>query len=515
MIGNGTGFSERNGMFKGHPKGIIVCFLASMGERFGWYTMMAIFTYYLQERFAWSADEAGQVYSLFMMVIYLMPIVGGFLADRFLGYGKSVAIGTIVMAAGYALMAVPRDEVWFLVLALGVICVGTGLFKGNLAVLVGNLYEKPELTHLRDAAYNIYYMGINVGAFFAPYAAEAMRLLFHDKLGYDLATGYNAAFAASVVGLLFSLVVFVLARRHYAHADYRASDKKHAPATQVELSPKEVRDRIVALLLVFLIVVVFWMIFQQNGLVLSLFARDYTNLSVGPITHLFFDLWGLLGIIALVLGAFFALRKGPAQMRALSAVVSAGGLALVLFRALSFQESEAISPELFQAFNPLFIVFFTPLILGFFAFMNKKGKEPSAPGKIAWGLVITALAGGIMAVASLHLPSVAATQGARSSVLVSPYWLVSTYFTFTVAELFLSPMGMSFVAKVCPPKLRGLMQGGWMASIAIGNKLTSVVSTLYVKWELWQTFLFLVGLAALAALAMALMLKKLKRATAA
>jgi len=500
-------------MFKGHPKGIIVCFLASMGERFGWYTMMAIFTYYLQERFHWTAGEAGQVYSLFMMVIYLMPIVGGFLADRFLGYGRSVAIGTVVMAAGYALMAVPREEVWFLALALGVICIGTGLFKGNLAVLVGNLYEKPELAHLRDAAYNIYYMGINVGAFFAPYAAEAMRVLFHDHLGYDLATGYNAAFAASVVGLIFSLVIFLAARRHYAHADYRATDKKHAPANQVELTPQEVRNRIVALLLVFLIVVVFWMIFQQNGLVLSLFARDYTDLRVGPITHLFFDLWGLLGIIGLVLGAFFAIRRGSARLRALSAVVSAGGLALILVRALGFPEAESISPELFQAFNPLFIVFFTPLVLGFFAFLNRKGKEPSAPGKIAWGLLITAAAGGIMAIASLNLPSVAAIQGERSSILVSPYWLVSTYFTFTVAELFLSPMGMSFVAKVCPPKLRGLMQGGWMASIAIGNKLTSVVSTLYEKWELWQTFLFLVGLAALAALAMALMLKMLKRAT--
>ncbi len=499
-------------MFKGHPKGIFVCFLASMGERFGWYTMMAIFTYYLQERFGWTADEAGEVYSVFMMIIYLMPIAGGFLADRLLGYGRSVAIGTVIMAAGYALMAVPSDQVWFLVLALSVICIGTGLFKGNLAVLVGNLYEKPELAGLRDAAFNIYYMGINVGAFFAPYAAEAVRVLFNERIGTDLATGYNAAFAASVVGLLFSLVVFLAARKHYRHADYRASDKR-AEAQAVEFTPKETRDRVVALIIVYVIVIFFWMIFQQNGLTLSLFARDYTLLEGGRLTNLFFDLWGLLAIIALVLGAFFALHRGRTWLRLLAAAVAAGGVALGLVRYFGFQDANSFSPELFQAFNPLFIVFFTPLVLGFFAWLGKRGREPSAPVKIGIGMLITAAAGGILVLASIGLPSVAETQGGRSGILVSPYWLIGTYFTFTLAELFLSPMGMSFVAKVCPPKLRGLMQGGWMASIAIGNKLTSVVSTLYVKWELWQTFLFLVGAALLAALAMFLVLGKLRRAT--
>ena len=237
-----------------------------------------------------------------MMAIYLMPLLGGPIADRRLGYGRAVSIGTLIMAAGYAMMALPTDSRGFLYAALAVICVGTGLFKGNLAVLVGNLYEAKELAHLRDAAYNIYYMGINCGAFLAPYAANAMKSYVHRRLGRSLAEGYHAAFAASVVGLLVSLAVFLLFRRLYQHADYRAG-KNSAAQEGGRLSPRQVRDRIVAMGIVFVLVIFFWMIFQQNGLTLSLFARDYTVLERRQVQLSDLRPLGALGLSAIALGA--------------------------------------------------------------------------------------------------------------------------------------------------------------------------------------------------------------------
>jgi proton-dependent oligopeptide transporter, POT family len=500
-------------VFRGHPAGLFILFLASMGERFGWYTMIAVLTFFLQERYHWSASEAGGVYSTFMMVIYLMPLLGGPLADRVLGYGRAVAIGTLIMAAGYAMMVFPTDNRWFLYSSLGVICLGTGLFKGNLAVLVGNLYESPELTHLRDAAYNIYYMGINCGAFLAPYAANSMKSYVHRTLGRSLAEGYHAAFAASVVGLLLSFLVFVLFRRLYKNADYRAGEKKTAEVTPSTLSPRQVRDRLVAMGIVFLLVIFFWMIFQQNGLTLSLFARDYTVLDVDRYTFLIFDLWGLLALAAIVLGVVFAVRRGSVTTRAIAVLAVGAGVALAWVRVSRFAEVNRYDPELFQAFNPLFIVFFTPLVVGFFGWLSRKSKEPSAPAKIALGMLITAFAVAIVAVGSIGLRSPAELAGAASSARVSPYWLISSYFLFTLAELCLSPMGLSFVSKVAPPRLRGLMQGAWLASIAVGNKLIGLIGWLYDRWPLWQTFALMVGAALVAALLLLVVLKKVNAAT--
>jgi proton-dependent oligopeptide transporter, POT family len=500
-------------VFRGHPPGLFVLFLASMGERFGWYTMIAVLTFFLQERYHWSASEAGGVYSTFMMAIYLMPLLGGPIADRHLGYGRAVAIGSLIMAAGYAMMVFPTDNRWFLYASLGVICLGTGLFKGNLAVLVGNLYESPELAHLRDAAYNIYYMGINCGAFLAPYAANAMKRYVHRTLGRSLAEGYHAAFAASVVGLLLSFLVFILLRRLYRQADYRAGEKQTAHAESL-LSAQQVRERLVAMGIVFVLVIFFWMIFQQNGLTLSLFARDYTVLSVDRYTFLIFDLWGLLALAAIVLGVVFAIRRGAARTRALAALAAVAGLVLVWYRISRFAELNSYDPELFQAFNPLFIVFFTPIVVGFFGWLSRRSREPSAPAKIALGMLVTAFAVLIIVVASIGLRSPAELAGGASGARVSPYWLISSYFLFTLAELCLSPMGLSFVSKVAPPRLRGLMQGAWLASIAVGNKLIGLIGWLYDRWPLWQTFALMVGAALVAALALLLVLKKVNAATA-
>jgi POT family proton-dependent oligopeptide transporter len=502
-------------MFKGQPKGLIVLFFANMGERFGFYTMLSVFTFFLQANFGWDEKTATSVYGAFLAGIYFVPLFGGLLADRVLGYGKTIVLGTLIMTAGYALLAVPTGNEWMVYASLATIAIGNGLFKGNLVVIVGNLYESKELSALRDAAFNIFYMGINIGAFFAPYAASGMKDYFHETLGMTLAQGYNAAFAVAGVGMILSLLVFVLFRKHYAEADYRAKDKKKTANDPAELTPKQERDRITALLIVFGIVVFFWMAFHQNGAALSLFARDYTVSSVSRAMFMLFDLPAFLSVIAALGSIIFLLRPGmTGRTRGIAAATLVVAAGVGYWRYSAFGDANALDPELFQSFNPIFIVFLTPLVVGIFASLNAQGKEPSSPGKIGIGMLVTAIGFAIMVAASMGLPGVYTLSGHASPTLVSPFWLISTYFTLTVAELFLSPMGLSFVSKVAPPRLRGLMQGGWLCATAVGNYLAGFIGRFYQSWELWQFFLLLVVAALISATLVALVLKKLKAATA-
>ena len=498
-------------MLKGHPKGLYVLFFANMGERFGYYTMLSIFVLYLQENFGWDAEKAGQVYGYFLFGIYFMPLLGGWLADKVLGYGKTIAIGTVIMTAGYALLARPTSSEWMVYAALAVISVGNGMFKGNLVVIVGNLYGK-ELGSLRDAAFNIYYMGINIGAFFAPHAARAAKDYIHDVMGYSLAQGYNAGFAVSAVGMILSLVIFLLFRRYYAHADYRSAEKSGQKGEEV-LTKAQERDRIVALLLVFAIVVFFWMAFHQNGFTLTLFAKNYTVSEVGRLTYMAFDLTAFLSIIAVVIGLIFLIRSRDLRARLFSLALVIAGAGMAWHKWQSFRSVNTITPEIFQSFNPIFIVFLTPVVIGIFGWLNRKGREPSSPAKIGIGMAITAVGYGVMILASQGLASVGALDGGQSPVLVTPYWLITTYFVMTIAELFLSPMGLSFVSKVAPPRFRGLMQGGWLGATAIGNLLAGYIGFFYKKWELWQFFLLVMAACLLSTVMVVIVLKKLKAAT--
>jgi POT family proton-dependent oligopeptide transporter len=280
------------------------------------------------------------------------------------------------------------------------------------------------------------------------------------------------------------------------------------------LTPRQERDRIVALLIVFGIVVFFWMAFQQSGASLSLFARYYTQNQVGPITYLLFDLPALLALVAVLLGGYYVVAPGQAgRARALAAGVVAAGLGVVAWRYAGYGAENRLAPELFQAFNPIFIVFLTPVVVGAFSLLAARGREPSSPGKIGIGMVVTAAGFAIMVLAAWGLARVSSLHGNPSPTLVSPYWLISTFFTLTVAELFLSPMGLSFVSRVAPPRLKGLMQGGWLAANAVGNYLAGFIGRYYQTWELWQFFALLVVAALLSALAVALVLRKLKAAT--
>jgi POT family proton-dependent oligopeptide transporter len=550
-------------MFKGHPKGLFVAFFANMGERFGYYTMLAIFILYLQAKFGWSATQTGQVYGIFLFGIYFLPLLGGYIADNLLGYGKTIALGIVTMFLGYALLAVPGTGEFFIYIALAVISLGTGLFKGNLQALVGNMYDDPKYSPYRDSAFNIFYMGINVGAFFAPNAAKAIRgwLLHREGLTYDksladmahkylqgsfekvsefeslarvqmgdaftnlsdfshkyidgLSQAYNAGFAIASVSMIMSLVIFLGFRKYYKEADItHKQKKKNNVSGLVELSPKQVKDRLLAMGLVFLVVIFFWMAFHQNGFTLTIFARDYTVASVNKATAIIFNLSSLLPILGIIIGFVFLFgRQNKLNLKLIGAgLIVAGSVIAYLVISRYQADGNPISPEIFQQFNPIFIVFLTPVILGYFSWLRKNGKEPSSPKKIGFGMLLTALGFGIMILASQGLKSPAELQGSVSDTLVSPYWLIGTYLTLTVAELFLSPIGISFISRVAPPQYKGLAQGGWFGATAIGNLAAGLIGPFWDKWELWQFFTLLVVLCLLSAVFIFSILRTLERA---
>jgi POT family proton-dependent oligopeptide transporter len=498
-------------MFKGHPKGLYVLFFTEMWERFGFYTMLAIFVYYMQENFGWDATTVTNVYGIFLAGVYITPLIGGWLADNVLGYGKTITLGAIVMGVGYFMMAVPTSSSLQLYIALVVVCIGNGLFKANISVLVGNLYAHSQGS-LKDAGYNIFYMGINIGAFYAPMAAAGIRNFVMDNFNVTLAEGYNAGFAVAAGGMLFSLLIFVIFKKYYANADYRAKEKENVEV-DVVLTKSQEKERVIALMTIFTIVIFFWMAFHQNGSALALFARDYTDVFVGSFTYLLFDIIGLHAVLFVLLGGAAAFVSKTTKQKGIGGLFAVIGLIVIIIKLNTLGEQNQIAPEQFQSFNPMFIVLLTPIIVGWFAYLNKKGREPSSPAKIGIGMIITGISYIIMVFAVTALPSMTVLAGGTSSITVSPYWLMSTYFMLTVAELHLSPMGLSFVSKVSPPKMKGLMMGGWFGSTAIGNYLSGFVGRFYQNWELWQFFLLMVVTSFFAALLLRIFLKKLKHAT--
>lgn len=557
-------------MFKGHPKGLYVAFFANMGERFGFYTMVSIFVLFLQAKYGLTAGQAGGVYATFLVFVYFFPLLGGVLADRFFGYGRTISLGLIVMFLGYALLAIPSATgaaYGLVIAALAVIALGTGLFKGNLQALVGNLYDDPRYSAQRDGAFTIFYMGINIGAMFAPTAAEVVSnwVLSGRGFSYDaripamaqrflsntltdaseflaaarlqvpdvsmaslgafaqsyldtLAKSYHFGFGVACLSLIVSMIVFWSFRRTYRQASLSERQKKLSDASRaVELSREQTRARLIALGLVFFVVIFFWMAFHQSAVTMTYFARDYTMPRVGQATNLWFDMFGLLPIFLAVVGLVFLVRsKSSPLARAL------GGAAVVVFGLLAYlryagyDAVNPFTPQKFQHFNPFFIVALTPVVVGFFAWLNRRGKEPSAPRKIAFGMLITAVAFSILVVGSQSLPSPRILEGlvAPEGSLVSVYWLISTFFIITIAELFLSPIGISFVSKVAPPKYKGLMQGGWFAATAIGNYLVGVVASLWMRVPLASLWLIMVGCCLASAAFMFAILKRLEKAAA-
>ena len=552
-------------MLKEHPRGLLVAFFTNMGERFGFYTMMAILVLFLQAKYGLSEDKAGSIYSYFYFSIYALALVGGLLADYTRRYKSVIFAGITIMIAGYLIMSVPGMTLTITLIGLFTIAFGNGLFKGNLQAVVGQLYDNPKFAGLRDSAFLIFYMGINVGAFFAPFAATAMRNWMLKTNGFlhdgslpaqchqflngtlkntegfrhlaqsvslngtvtDLqhfateylavfSRGYNYAFGIAVGAMVVSLIVYLIYNKLLPN-QYQTDKKNKASDTQAAKMPwLEEKPRLIALILVFIVVIFFWMSFHQNGLTLTFFARDYTAKQVGPFTNLFFTLPSMLAFIGSVAGLVMLIGKKRSRS---SRII--GALMFLVLGGLCYHfvhtsgKMNPISPEVFQSFNPLFIVSLSFVVLAFFNWMKERGTEPSTPKKIGIGMILAAVGFMVVMIASLDLISPRELNGlpVPDSSRVSPYWLIDSYLILTIAELFLSPMGLSFVSKVSPPRFQGLMQGGWLLAAAFGNKLLIVGSYFWGKLELWQLWGIFIVCCLASALFMFSILKRLESVT--
>ena len=480
--------------------------------------MLAVFALFLRANFGLAPGTAGFIYSSFLMLVYFLPLFGGMMADKF-GFGKMVTSGIIIMFAGYLLLSVPLggDIVALVVMmaALVMIALGTGLFKGNLQVMVGDLYNSSQYSDKRDSGFSIFYMAINIGALFAPTAAVKIMEWAQANMGVSENDSYHFAFAVACASLILSIAIYYLTRPTFRHVEGGKKDKdskKSADDTIEELSPADTRARVVALCLVYAVVIFFWMAFHQNGLTLTYFANEFTVKSVEGVQSMAFDVLNLVAIIIIVYALFSLFQSKSSNGKIISGGVLAACVAFLYWQYTNVSGSIDISAPIFQQFNPCYVVALTPVSLAIFSALARRGKEPSAPRKIAYGMLVAAVGFGVMAFGSFGLltPDAQAAAG-DNGTFVSTNWLISTYLVLTFAELLLSPMGISFVSKVAPPKYKGMMMGGWFVATAIGNFLVSVGGFLWGSLPLWMVWTVFIVLCLLSALFMFAMMKRLEK----
>ena len=512
-------------MFKNQPKGLFALALANTGERFGYYTMLAVFALFLRANFGLSAGAAGAIYSTFLAFVYFLPLIGGILADK-IGYGKCVTIGIIIMFLGYVLLAIPMGGVEYgstavamtgMIGALVLISFGTGLFKGNLQVMVGNLYDDPQYADRRDAAFSLFYMAINIGAMFAPTAAVKIMAWAQESLGVSVNDSYHFAFAVACASLVLSIAIYYACRPWFKHVEHTAKQAAASGQKVEELSPEQTKKRIVALCLVFAVVIFFWMAFHQNGLTLTYFADKFVNPIVTGAQTMAFNIWNLVLVAIGVYGLFGIFGEGTAKSKSIWGAVTVAVLGILGYQYMHHPAEMGISAPIFQQFNPFYVVALTPVSMAIFGALAAKGKEPSAPRKIAYGMLVAAAAYAVMAFCSVGLltPNAqeAALEAGESPLMVNSNVLILTYLVLTFGELLLSPMGISFVSKVAPPQYKGMMMGGWFVATALGNFLVSVGGFLWGNLPLWLVWSVFIGVCLIAAIFMFAMMKKLEDAT--
>lgn len=551
-----------------HPKGLWYLFGTEMWERFGYYLMLGIFSLYMIENWnsggmGFSSAEKSDIYGTYLGLVYLTPFIGGLLADRLLGYRRSIILGGLMMSAGYFCLSIHSEFSFYL--ALFLIILGNGFFKPNISTLVGNLYSSDELKDKKDAGYNIFYMGINIGAFICNFVAAYMRINY----------GWGHAFAAAGVGMLIGVAVFILGTKHIKHVDVvkpvQDGDMSTGKILSLTVVPmfifgiigymipgnflgsdtndafiigclpviaffiylafkseaKESRA-IKALLAVFTCVILFFAIFHQNGDALTIWAEDHTDRKMSESVANVAQEMNMAqvvvnnDIVALPQAKFDStikvLRGVEDTMPDVSAEEHKAKVAKSdeitqleksrkYFETLPKSEVPAVgsdmklySTELYQSINPFWVVLLTPIIVGIFGFMRSKKKEPSTPTKIAIGLIITALSALVMVGAVFATNDLTMKAGSL--------WLIASYGVITIGELCLSPMGLSLVSKLSPPRITALMMGGFFLAISVGNKLSGMLSSMWESTEHKEDFFYMnCGLVLIAAFALIVMLK--------
>ncbi len=514
-------------MWKNHPRALPFLFLSEMWERFGYYLMIGIFTLYLKDveaGFAMTEKEASDLYGTFIALVFLTPFIGGLLADRYLGYKKSIVLGGLLMGAGYLLMGV--HHISMLYLAMTLVIVGNGFFKPNISTLLGNLYSTDNYKDKKDEGYNIFYMGINVGAFICNFFGAALQILL----------GWKFAFMAAGVGMFIGVIVFLIGTKHYAGYDQKKGVQEgDMPFYKIVLfillpsvifgvigwlikgvaSPintdsyifgsdstdafifacipvvffygslyfkakQEDKRPIGALLTIFAVVILFWAVFKLNGSALTTWADRYTDRQITGSTETVFNSLKLSKEVEYKKDSV-ELYDANFKLQKTNGVIQKEFNYPLYFRNVAKDELPAEGSKvslwatnLSQSINPGWVIILTPLVVAFFTFLRGRKKEPSTPSKIAFGLLISALSVLVM---------VAAVQiGANGTEKVSVWWLVANYGVITIGELFLSPMGLSVVSKLSPTNITSLMMGGWFLSTSIGNKLSGVLASM------WDTY---------------------------
>ena len=506
-------------MFENQPKGLWALALANTGERFGYYTMLAVFLLYLQANFGFQTGVASTIYSTFLMMVYFLPIIGGIAADKF-GFGKMVTTGIFIMFIGYLVLSLPLGKDSVAIAAMGIslilIALGTGLFKGNLQVMVGRLYDEPQFASNRDSGFSLFYMAINIGAMFAPTAAVKIMDWAQSSLGVSVNDSYHFAFAVACASLILSIAIYYACRPWFRHVENTAKQAAASGQKVEALTPEQTKKRIVALCLVFAVVLFFWMAFHQNGLTLTYFANEFVNPVVTGVQTMAFDIINLVLVAILVYVLFGIFGEGTKKAKMIWSCVGIAVLGALAYKYISHPAEIGISAPIFQQFNPFYVVALTPVSMAIFSALAKKGKEPSAPRKIAYGMLVAAAAYAVMAFCSIGLLTPAEQELARvtgDGTFVNSNVLIITYLVLTFGELLLSPMGISFVSKVAPPQYKGMMMGGWFVATALGNFLVSVGGFLWGSLPLWLVWSVFIGVCLIAAVFMFAMMGKLEDAT--
>ena len=498
-------------MFENQPKGLWTLALANTGERFGYYTMLAVFALFLGENFGFAAGTASEIYTWFLTLVYFLPLFGGIAADRW-GYSKMVVIGIVIMFFGYLLLSVPLGgdmaAVAAMVAALLLVSLGTGLFKGNLQVMVGDLYNDPRYAGSRDSGFSLFYMLINVGALFAPTAAIKAMEWAQTDLGFSKADSYHFAFAVACVSVIVSILIYYFGMSTFRQVlTVKKAEKKGSDAPVEEMSKAETSERILCLVFVYAVVIFFWMAFHQNGLTLTWFADEFTATSSTGLQSMLFDVTNLVACIFIVYGIFGIFQSKTTKARTIYGTLMVLAIVFLGYKYANIADVTELSAPIFQQFNACFVVMLTPVSIALFGWLAKKGKEPKAPFKIGLGMLVAAGAYLLMTMSSIGLP---ATDHPNHVADVTPNLLVTTYLILTFAELLLSPIGISFVTKVAPAKYKGMMMGGWFVATALGNKLVSIPGHM---WDMplpivWGT---LMGICLLAAAFIFAIIKRLNK----
>lgn len=543
-----------------HPKGLPYLFFAEMWERFGYYLMIGMFVLYLEAPenkggFGMSTRESADVYGTFIALVFLTPFLGGLLADRIMGYRLSITLGGLLMGVGYSLLAIKGDAVFYL--ALFLIIFGNGFFKPNISTLLGNLYNEDKYRSLKDSGYNIFYSGINIGAFICNFFGAIMYNIF----------GWGGAFLMAGGGMFLGVIIFWVGMRHYRHADVIKPTKPEddslgkifgltllpmlvagaigwmlkgittpenpnnnifgSDSTDAFIfaslpvvffyfnlwrkSPPTEKRPMAAMLAIFAVVIVFWAVFKQNGTALTTWAKNYTDREVPAALVKPLDKIKLVenlpvekDTIPLTDAHFRKIKDDSGKAKTVIALPDYTKNLPPDEPAQEGQVLKLTNTNIYQSINPFWVVVLTPLVVLFFNFLKRRGKEPTTPTKIAYGLVISALSTLVM-VAAVY-------AGDNGAVKVSPWWLIGAYGVITIGELCLSPMGLSLVSKLSPARLTALMMGGWFVSTSLGNKLSGILATMWDGYENKANF-FLVNFVILgvAAAAIFLMLKWLNQ----